>query len=264
MKNDSEGLINCVDITGGAPEMNPNFEWFLRECASLGRSVKVRTNLSVLLLEEYRGIPKLFKKLEVELVASLPCYTELTTDAQRGEGVFQSSIEVMLMLNDMGYAKKDSGLILGLVYNPTGASLPPSQSMLKEAYRERLLKEHMIEFNDLYAMINMPIGRFAESLRDDGTYLDYMSLLEDSFNSDNVEALMCRNLISVGFDGALYGCDFNLALGLPLMDRALGSICDIDVNIHKGLLSRLINIGDHCYGCTAGAGSSCVGSLAYD
>lgn len=247
--------FKTMDITGGAPEMNPNFRYFLNEAVNIAEKVIVRTNLVILLEEGYKDLPRLFADKKVEVVASLPCYTEDNTDKMRGKGVFDKSIEALKILNDYGYGKEDD-LVLDLVYNPGGPFLPPCQEGLTEDYRKRLMDDHGIVFTNLFTITNNPIGRFGKGLESEGKLEGYMELLEDNFNPDTVENMMCRDQISVSWDGYIYDCDFNQMIDLKA-DVEKINIKDLDsVDIRK------IKTGNHCYACTAGAGSSCGGATA--
>jgi radical SAM/Cys-rich protein len=251
--------IPTVDITGGAPELNPNFRWLVTESKRLGRHVMDRCNLTVLLLPSQAGLAAFLAEHRVEIVASLPCYTASNTDAQRGEGVFRKSIEALRMLNAAGYGQPDSGLLLNLVYNPGGASLPPPQEALEADYRRELRSGYGLEFNSLYTMTNMPINRFRDFLVASGRHESYMQKLADAYNPGAAQAVMCRSMISVGWDGALYDCDFNQMLGMPVNHGAPAHVREFDAAV---LARREIVTGEHCFGCTAGAGSSCTGSTA--
>jgi radical SAM/Cys-rich protein len=248
--------VESVDITGGAPEMNQNFQRFVEALRARGLKVMARTNLTILLEDGYEEFPAFFRKHNVELVASLPCYTEENVDGQRGGGVFGGSIESIRRLNAVGYGI-ESGLALDLVFNPGGPSLPPAQAELEEDYRRELRDGFGIEFTRLHTITNIPIGRFKGDLRKRRALDAYMDLLRQNFNPETVEHLMCRHQISVGWDGSMYDCDYNLALRLPAGTRA-ENIRDIDV---EALTGRRIVTGAHCYACTAGAGSSCGGAL---
>ncbi|MCZ6904242.1 MAG: arsenosugar biosynthesis radical SAM protein ArsS [Acidobacteria bacterium] len=252
--------IPKVDITGGAPELNPNFEYLVREARSLDRPVHVmdRSNLTVFYEKGKGHLPEFLAEHQVEVIASLPCYTEANVDAQRGLGVFNKSIEALRWLNRLGYGRPDSGLILNLVYNPLGASLPPPQETLEKDYRHQLRKRFGIEFNRLYTITNMPISRFLNDLNRQGAYERYMELLFEKFNPSTVDGVMCRSLISVGWDGKLYDCDFNQMLELPVNHGLPRHIRDFDYFL---LGRREILTGNHCFGCTAGSGSSCSGAL---
>ncbi|HJT19483.1 MAG TPA: arsenosugar biosynthesis radical SAM (seleno)protein ArsS [Nitrospira sp.] len=250
--------IPTVDITGGAPELNPHFRWLVKESRALGRRVMDRCNLSVLLLPSQADLAEFLADHRVEIVASLPYYRAGQTDAQRGEGVFAKSIEALRMLNALGYGKPDSGLVLNLVHNPVGAFLPPKQEAIEAQFRRELKTRHSIEFNRLYTITNMPISRFLEFLLESGNYERYMDRLANAFNPAAAAGVMCRYTISVGWDGILYDCDFNQMLDLPVIDGTPAHIRDFDpARLHH----RRIVTGNHCYGCTAGSGSSCGGAV---
>jgi len=246
-----------VDITGGAPEINPHFREFIRALRNEDISVTVRTNLTILLEPEFTDLPAFYRDNRVHLIASLPCYQEENVDAQRGEGVFQDSIVVLRILNSVGYGKEDH-LILDLIYNPIGPYLPKSQVRLEEEYRQELRNRFGISFSRLYTIANMPIGQFRGDLKRKGKYEEYLQLLRESFSPKTVEGLMCRHQISVGWDGTLFDCDFNLALRLPLFKGAPKHISEFKPEVHA---RRRIATGEHCWGCAAGAGSSCGGAL---
>ncbi len=247
--------IKTVDITGGAPEMNPNFRWFVEELSALGKHIIVRCNLTIILANpKYNDLPEFFKKHKVNVVSSLPYFTARRTDAQRGEGVFDKSIRALQMLNAVGYGKPDSDLQLDLVYNPAGAFLPDDQQALEDQFKLKLL-DYGILFNSLFAITNLPVSRFLEYLIRSEKYEDYMEELVNAFNPAAAEGVMCRNTISVGWDGHLYDCDFNQMLELKV--NGPNHIDSFDV---KALKERDIIINQHCYGCTAGAGSSCGGT----
>ena len=254
----TESNIQTVDITGGAPEMNPLFEWFVKEVRQLGRHVIDRCNLTILTAAGFTHLPQFLADHQVEVIASLPCYLEENCDAQRGEGVFQKSISALRLLNGLGYGRDNSELKLSLVYNPVGPSLPPNQQKLEQSYRDQLRQRFGIEFNHLYTITNMPISRFLDDLLLSKRYEEYMTLLVNSFNRDSVSNLMCRSTISVDWQGNLYDCDFNQMLELPLQESLPRHIRDVQIS---DLENRSITVGRHCYGCTAGAGSSCTGSL---
>lgn len=252
-------LVDTVDLTGGAPELNPHFKWFVNEITKRDVNVIVRSNLTILVSnEKFRTYPQFFKEHGVTVIASLPCYTKENTDAQRGEGVYDKSIDALQTLNALGYGKEGSGLELHLVYNPGGASLPPSQEALKQDYKRILNEKHGIVFNDLYTITNLPISRFLEMLLHHGDYEAYMEKLANAFNPSAATGVMCRNTVSVGWDGRLYDCDFNQMLEIPVEDDASQHISEFQ---HKNLVKRTIQTGQHCYGCTAGAGSSCQGAI---
>ncbi len=250
--------IPRVDITGGAPELNPNFRWLVKRARELERHVMDRCNLTVLQVEGQEDLPEFLARNRVEVFCSLPYYQERETDRQRGHGVFLRSIDALLRLNALGYGKPDSGLILNLIYNPVGAFLPPSQKAIEEDFKRNLLRKHGIVFNHLYCITNMPISRFLEFLLQSGNYESYMERLVRAFNPAAVSGLMCRNTISIGWDGKLYDCDFNQMLDLEVGFSAPRHISEFDpLRLNK----RRIVTGKHCYGCTAGAGSSCGGTV---
>jgi radical SAM/Cys-rich protein len=251
--------IPTVDITGGAPELNPNFRWLVEQARELNRHVMDRCNLSVLLLPSQADLAQFLAAHRVEVVASLPYYREPQTDAQRGEGVFDKSIQGLRRLNQLGYGKPDSGLVLNLVHNPVGAFLPPKQDAIESQFRKELRVKYGIEFNRLYSITNMPISRFLEFLVDSGNYEDYMQRLANAFNPAAAAGVMCRYTLSVGWDGTLYDCDFNQMLDLPLASDATPHIRNFNF---AQLQQRTIVTGNHCYGCTAGSGSSCSGAVA--
>ena len=247
--------ISTIDLTGGAPEMNPNFRWFVEELSKLDKQIIVRCNLTIILANpKYNDLPEFFKKHNVNVVSSLPYFTAKRTDAQRGDGVFEKSIKALQLLNAVGYGQIDSGLKLDLVYNPAGAFLPGDQMALESQFK-RKLAEYDIVFNELFAITNLPISRFLEYLVKTEKYEDYMDELVNAFNPAAAEGVMCRNTISIGWDGYMYDCDFNQMLELKV--NGPQHIKDFDVS---ELESREIIVNQHCYGCTAGAGSSCGGT----
>ena len=251
--------LKIVDLTGGAPEMKPNFRWFVEEIKKLDRHIIVRCNLTIILAnKKYHDLPEFYKLHKIEVVSSLPFYTQDRTDGQRGSGVFEQSIKALQMLNEVGYGKENTGLILNLVYNPAGAFLPTSQQSLEKEYKEALKLHYSIAFNNLYTITNMPIGRYLDYLLTSGNYETYMEKLVNAYNPVAAENVMCRNTISVGWDGYLYDCDFNQMLELKV-HIASKHIAHFNIG---GLNSRKIIVGQHCYGCTAGSGSSCGGALA--
>jgi radical SAM/Cys-rich protein len=256
--------IRNLDITGGAPELNDHFTYFVRQARLLGKHVMVRHNFTVMLDphpvsgESMEYLPDFFRDQGVELISSLPYYQERETDAQRGHGVFAKSIESMRRLNAAGYGKKGSGLLLNLVYNPVGAYLPPEQHAIELQFREELLRRHGLVFNNLYVITNMPINRFRHFLERAELYDSYMEKLTGAFNPVAAQGVMCRNMISVGYDGTLYDCDFNQMLGMSVNHGVPNTIWDFDL---QKLATRRIVFGSHCYGCTAGAGSSCGGAV---
>lgn len=255
----AQSEIKTVDLTGGAPEMNPDFRWFVEEIKKLNRHVIVRCNLTIILANpKYHDLPEFFRKHKIEVVSSLPHFSARRTDAQRGEGVFEKSVRALRMLNEVGYGKEGTGLLLNLVYNPSGAFLPPAQSSLERDFKEKLSKEYGIIFNNLFAITNMPISRFLDYLVNTGKYEEYLQKLVDAFNPSAVANVMCRNTISVGWDGFLYDCDFNQMLDMTVAKSAPQHISEFDIS---ALEQREILVNQHCYGCTAGAGSSCGGEI---
>ena len=250
--------IPTVDITGGAPELNPNFRWLVEQARALGRHVLDRCNLSVLLIPSQAGLAEFLAAHQVGIIASLPSYQASQTDAQRGNGIFQKSIEALRLLNRLGYGQPGSGLALNLVYNPVGAFLPPKQAALEAQFRKELRAKHAVEFNHLYTITNMPVSRYLEFLVESGNYEQYMERLANAFNPAAAVGVMCRYTISVSWDGRLYDCDFNQMLDLPVDHGMPAHIRDFDP---AQLNQRQITTRNHCYGCTAGTGSSCGGSL---
>ncbi len=250
--------VGTLDITGGAPELNPNFAMLVERARALGRTVIVRCNLTVTMEPGMEWLVEFYRRSGVELVCSLPCYTAENTDRQRGAGVFDKSIAALNQLNAVGFGSGE--LRLDLVYNPVGASLPPPQAGLEQQYRDELARNFGIVFDRLLTITNMPIARFANQLKTTGGHSAYMSLLVNHFNPATVDALMCRSLMSVGWDGRLYDCDFNQMLEIPLADGAASTIWDIE-NAGE-LAGARIATRSHCFGCTAGAGSSCGGAIA--
>ena len=246
-----------VDITGGAPEMHPKFKRFILAARSQGHEVIVRTNLTILLENGYEDFAEFFRDHKIHLIASLPCYLEENVDGQRGEGVYKASIEALRGLNALGYGI-DPELRLDLVYNPPGPQLPPDQVALENDYRRELADRFGIRFTRLYTITNSPIGRFRGDLHRGNRLEKYLNLLRGAFNAVTVEPLMCRHQISVGWDGTLFDCDFNLAVHWPVGFDGARNVRDV---LPDELLDRRIATGDHCYACTAGAGSSCGGTL---
>lgn len=249
--------VNTVDITGGAPEMNPDFRWFVGELSAMRKRVIVRSNLTIIVANrKFNDLPAFYKAHDVEIVSSLPFYRADRTDRQRGEGVFQQSITALKMLNAEGYGQPGSGLILNLVYNPSGAFLPANQEQMERDFKSALKADYDISFNKLFCITNMPISRYLEYLINSGNYEPYMDRLLQAFNPAAAQNVMCRNTLSVGWDGYLYDCDFNQMLGMAVPGtckhiRDLGQ-----ASIH----GNLIAVNQHCYGCTAGTGSSCSGA----
>ncbi len=250
--------IQTVDLTGGAPEMNPNFKWFVSEIKKLNRHIIVRSNLTILVANGYEDYPQFLSDNKVEIVSSLPYYKEYFTDKQRGSGVFQKSIRAMTILNKLGYGIEGSGLVFNLVYNPMGAFLPPAQESLERDYRRELKKHFDLSFTNLFTITNLPISRFLDYLISSGNYEQYIEKLISSFNPIAASNVMCKFTLSVGWDGFLYDCDFNQMLELKVNDVAPNHIKDFNRELLEG---REIITGGHCYGCAAGAGSSCGGEI---
>jgi radical SAM/Cys-rich protein len=246
-----------VDITGGAPELNPNLRRFILALGEEGIPAQVRTNLTVLLEPGQEDTPAFFRANGVRLVASMPCYLSENVEAQRGEGVYDRSVEAIRLLNGLGYGV-DADLPLNLVYNPGGPTLPAPQEQLEADYRRELGERFDIRFTNLLTITNMPIGRFRTQLKTENRLSEYVQLLREAFNPRTVEGVMCRTQLSVAWDGTLYDCDFNLALGMPVDHGAPDHIRDFSP---EALASRRIVTGEHCFGCTAGCGSSCAGAL---
>jgi radical SAM/Cys-rich protein len=267
-KNVMDGIINflysqkgiTLDITGGCPELHPDFKYFVEKARGLVPRLMVRTNLTVLLEKGKNWIPQWYKDNQVVIIASMPCYTKENVDKQRGDGVYEKSIEALKKLNELGYGHS---LELNLVYNPGGDFLPGPQKELELDYKREFIKNHRLRFNNLFTITNAPIGRFKNYLKANGLLEQYNDLLADSFNPDAVRNIMCRSLISVDWQGILYNCDFNLALALPIRKKTgeILKIKDIKEAIKCG---NEIVVGEHCYCCTAGAGSSCNGVLVQD
>jgi len=254
----AESDIPTLDITGGAPEMNPNFRWLVEEARRLDRRVIDRCNLTILMAPGFTDLPEFLAEHEVEVVASLPCYLEENCDAQRGNGVFRRSIDALRRLNDLGYGQPDSGLTLTLVFNPVGPSLPPSQEKLQAAYRDELAARYGVVFSRLFTITNMPISRFLDDLLPNEQYDAYMQQLVDAFNPAAVEGVMCRTMLSVDWQGRLFDCDFNQMLELGLAPDMPQHVRDFDIS---RLTHRRIATARHCFGCTAGAGSGCQGAV---
>lgn len=254
--------IKTVDLTGGAPEMNPHFRWFVEEAFKLGCKTIVRCNLTIIVAnKKYFDLPEFYKENEVEIVSSLPHYSSKKTDSQRGDGVFDRSIRALKMLNEVGYGIEGTGLVLNLVYNPSGAFLPPSQNGLEQQFKRKLKKDFEIEFNNLFAITNIPISRYLDYLVASENFEGYMEKLVNAYNPVAAEAVMCRNTISVGWDGYLYDCDFNqmLELKVAVKEKERQHVKDFD---SEALMQRKIITNEHCFGCTAGSGSSCGGEIA--
>jgi len=250
--------IPTLDVTGGAPELNPSFRWLVIEARNVGAHVIVRHNLTVIFERGQEDLPEFFRDNAIEVVSSLPYFLEEQTDSQRGHGVFSKSIEALRRLNEVGYGKEGSGLLLNLVYNPVGAFLPPLQASIEADFKRELSNRYGLVFNRLYTITNMPINRFLDYLRRSGNEEHYMRKLLQAFNPNTVDGLMCRALVSVGWTGRLYDCDFNQMLELGLANELPQTIQDFDPT---KLAGRRIITGSHCYGCTAGAGSSCGGTV---
>lgn len=252
------GPFETLDITGGAPEMNPSFRYLVESARQLGRAVIDRCNLTILLAPGFDDLPEFLARHQVEVVASLPCYLEENVDRQRGNQVFQRSIEALKRLNELGYGRADASLPLTLVFNPGGPNLPPSQEKLEAAYRRELGSRYGIEFTRLITITNMPISRFLDDLRERGQVESYMQTLTAAFNPATVSGLMCRSMLSVDWQGYFYDCDFNQMLDLPVIGSAPRHLHDFEAVVAS---RREIVTGAHCFGCTAGAGSSCQGAI---
>ena len=250
--------IRTLDLTGGAPEMNPDFKYFVLAAKDLGCHVIDRCNLTILLANGFKDMPEFLAENDVEIVASLPCYLEENADSQRGDGSFRKSIEALKLLNDLGYGVENGNRMLTLVYNPVGPSLPPDQANLERAYREQLGQRYGIEFNRLFTITNMPISRYLEYLIDNGDYESYLQKLIDAFNPAAAQGVMCRKMLSVGWDGTLYDCDFNQMLELTTVGSIPKHISSFET---ESLAVREIVTGRHCFGCTAAAGSGCLGAI---
>ena len=251
--------IDILDVTGGAPELHPKFKELISTSSRLGVKIIDRCNLTILTEKGYEYLPEFLAKYRVEVTASLPCYLEENVDSQRGKGVFDKSIKGLIILNKLGYGKKGSDLVLNLVFNPIGAILPPDQKQLEEVYRKELLEKYDIEFSNLLTIANMPINRFSNYLKITGQLENYKELLKKKYNPNTLNSLMCRTSISVNWKGQLFDCDFNQQLGLNQIEGPK--------NIKELLSSSFpfkgntIAVGEHCFGCTAGCGSSCGGAL---
>lgn len=251
--------VHTADLTGGAPEMNPEFRYLVEQLSQRKIKVIVRCNLTIIMAnKKYHDLPAFFRKNKVEVVSSLPFYTSAKTDSQRGDGVFKSSIEALKLLNKEGYGIEGSGLILNLVYNPAGAFLPPEQHALEKEFKQRLSTSYQISFNNLFTITNLPVSRFLDYLIKTQNFESYMHKLIDAYNPIAATGVMCRNMISIGYDGKLYDCDFNQMLALEVeidqSHRHIGQFSELL------LADRNIVINQHCFGCTAGAGSSCGGT----
>ncbi|NLA70165.1 MAG: radical SAM/Cys-rich domain protein [Clostridiales bacterium] len=249
--------FDTIDITGGAPEMNPNFEWFIEEASKICNHVIVRTNLTILAEPQYEHLMQKYADEQIELFASLPYYSKKDTDRQRGESVFDGSVEILKKLNRLGYGDDDK-LVLNLVYNPGGAFLPPAQTSLEKEYRQKLMSDFGIKFTNLYAITNNPVGRFGEFLLRSENFDSYMETLCQAYNPSAEMTMMCRNQLSVGYDGRLYDCDFNQSIDLPVVNNKT----IFDYAKGEPIEKRCIAFNSHCYACTAGQGSSCGGATA--
>jgi len=252
--------IKTLDLTGGAPEMNPHFRYLVSQARAMGVQVIDRCNLTILEEDGYGDMAGFLAEKGVEIVASLPCYLDSNVDAQRGKGVFGQSIRALQRLNQLGYGIAGSGLKLTLVYNPQGPVLPPEQQELEATYKRELHLRYGIAFNHLFTITNMPIQRFGSTLISRGEFASYMQLLKESYCEDNLSGVMCRSLISIDWQGFVYDCDFNQMLNLPMRDESNGRSHLSDL-MQKDITGRPIIVMDHCYGCTAGQGSSCGGAL---
>ncbi|MFM9879934.1 MAG: arsenosugar biosynthesis radical SAM (seleno)protein ArsS [Burkholderiaceae bacterium] len=254
--------IQTLDLTGGAPELHDGFRTLVTQARALGVNVIDRCNLTILFEPGQETLAQFLAANQVEVVASMPCYSAANVDKQRGDGVFDKSIAGLQQLNALGYGRPGSGLVLNLVYNPQGAVLPPPQSGLQADYQRELKKHFGVVFNELFVLANMPIQRFGSTLVSKGTFAQYMQLLKGSHRAENVPGVMCRSTVSVDWQGYLYDCDFNQQLGLPLGAAEPGQRLHLNDLLHTGYSGEAIRIADHCYGCTAGQGSSCGGALA--
>lgn len=252
------GQIETLDLTGGAPEMHQRFKYLVEEARKAGVHVIDRCNLTILMEPGYEDLAEFLAGNEVEVVASLPCYSMENVDKQRGNGVFERSIKALNLLNKLGYGQANSGLTLNLVYNPQGASLPPNQQVLEQEYKRELKAHFSIEFNQLFSLANMPIQRFGSMLISKGEFDGYIELLQHNHHDDNLDSVMCRNLISVDWLGHLYDCDFNQLLALPLAGQDKPHLRDLFATDFEGVA---ISTANHCFGCTAGQGSSCKGAF---
>jgi radical SAM/Cys-rich protein len=250
-----------ADLTGGAPEMNPHFYWLVEQLHQRGCKIIVRCNLTIIRANpKYYGLPEFYKRHNIEVVSSLPHFNASRTDKQRGSGVFGKSIEALQQLNSVGYGQEGSGLLLHLVYNPTGSFFPGNQQALERDFKQQLYRQHKVVFNQLFTITNMPISRFLEYLWESGQYSSYMQKLHEAFNPAAVENVMCRDMLSIGYDGQVFDCDFNQMLELPVGQAP--TLADITAESVTVLSQRSIKTMRHCYGCTAGAGSSCGGAVA--
>jgi radical SAM/Cys-rich protein len=254
---DSNPTIKTVDLTGGAPEMNPDFQWLIQELAKRDLETIVRSNLTILVEGKFKTYPAFLAENKVTIISSLPCYTEENTDAQRGDGTFNRSIQALKILNELGYGKTPE-LPLHLVYNPGGPFVAPNQAKLQADYKRELGDRFGIEFHNLYTITNLPISRYMEFLEGKGKLNSYIEVLANSFNPSTTNAVMCTNTLSVDWNGNLFDCDFNQILKLPVAVRKSRNIMDFDA---EELANRTLVFNQHCFGCTAGEGSSCQGAL---
>ena len=254
----SKSDIPTVDLTGGAPEMNPHFKWFVEECNKINKHILVRSNLTTIEGTGYEYLVKFYKSNKIEVIASLPYYLEKNVDKQRGEGTFEKSIQAIKKLNEVGYGCENTDLLLNLVYNPGGAFLPPSQCSIEKEFRKELDRRFGVKFSNLFTITNLPIGRFRDFLVRTNNYDAYLNRLIDAYNPIAAAGVMCRYTLSVSWDGSLYDCDFNQMLGVKCDHGAPYHIKNFDL---EKLKNRRIMTGLHCYGCTAGAGSSCGGAV---
>lgn len=250
--------ITTLDLTGGAPEMNPHFKYFIESVRSRLDKIIVRSNLTILTEPGYEDFIEFYRKNNIEIIASLPCYQKENVDSQRGKGVFDDSINALLALNGAGYASPNTDLTLNLVYNPVGAYLPPPQKELESDYKKILKEKYNIYFNHLFTITNMPIKRFGSTLVSKKEFASYMELLKNSFNKDSLDSVMCKNILSIGWDGSLYDCDFNQMLNLKVSDKSNQNIQQL---VDWKDTGQKIIIANHCFACTAGQGSSCGGAL---
>lgn len=254
---DANPTIKTVDLTGGAPEMNPDFKWLIEELAKRDLETIIRSNLTILVEGKFKTYPAFLAKHKVTIISSLPCYTEENTDAQRGDGTFNRSIQALKILNELGYGRKEE-LPLHLVYNPGGAFIAPSQAKLEDDYKRELGERFDIDFHNLYTITNLPVSRFLEYLEGEGKLNEYIEVLANSFNPFAAKEVMCTNTLSVDWNGNLFDCDFNQILKMPVAVKNSRNILDFNA---EELANRNIVFNQHCFGCTAGEGSSCQGSL---
>ena len=254
--------VHTLDVTGGAPELNANFRFLVRGARRLGLKVIDRCNLTILEEPDQQDLAEFLAQQQVEVVASLPCYLQENVDRQRGTGVFAASLKGLRRLNRLGYGRPGSGLVLDLVYNPQDRVLPPPQDVLEKDYKRELRRRYQIEFNHLYTLCNMPVGRFGSALASRGEFNEYMQLLHDAHRPANLGQVMCRTLLSVDWRGYVYDCDFNQMLDLPMRMSGARHRPHLSELLDARLEGRAVNVRDHCYGCTAGNGSSCGGALS--